>query len=170
MNYILSAPEPEDLDFLFRIENDPITWIVSDNHMPYSRYALKQYILTCKNDFYSEKQLRLMVRPEGERTAVAIVDLFAFSPLDERAEVGIIVDPALRQRGIGTAAIQLLDSYAAHTLGLDLLAAYIADDNQASINLFRKNGYDHVATLPEWVQQDGKRKNLIVLRKKLKKN
>ena len=75
MDYFLRAPEPEDLDLLFRLENDPTVWTVSSCHMPYSRYALKQYILTCQNDFFAEKQLRLMVQPAvgGQAEAIEFV-------------------------------------------------------------------------------------------------
>lgn len=166
-SYLLTAPEPEDLDFVFRIENDPVTWPLSDGHMPYSRYALRQYLLTCKNDFFAEKQLRLMVRPSDSRQAVAIVDLFNFSPIDGRAEVGIIVAPELRGQGIGTEAVSLLCDYVGQTLGLRMLAAYVPVTNEASLRLFAKCGFERVATLPEWSKIDSKWCDLAILRKKV---
>lgn len=164
--YLLTAPEPEDLDFVFRIENDPVVWPVSDCHMPYSRYALREYLLTCKNDFFADKQLRLMVRPADSHEAIAIVDLFNFSPLDGRAEVGIIVSPELRGQGIGTEAVSMLCDYAGQTLGLRMLAAYVPVNNEASLRLFAKCGFQRVATLPEWSKIGPKWCDLAVMRKK----
>lgn len=165
--FLLTAPEPEDLDFVFRIENDPVVWPLSDCHMPYSRYALREYLLTCKNDFFAEKQLRLMVRPKGEHDAVAIVDLFNFSPLDGRAEVGIVVAPEQRRQGIGAEAITMLCDYARQTLGLRLLAAYVPTTNEASLRMFAKCGFEKVAVLPEWTKIGQKWCDLAIMRKKI---
>ena len=40
----LRAMEPEDLDALYRIENDRDVWDVGENNVPYSRYILHDYI------------------------------------------------------------------------------------------------------------------------------
>ena len=42
----LRAIEPEDLDYLYRIENDKRLWDVGETNMPYSRYALHEYVLS----------------------------------------------------------------------------------------------------------------------------
>jgi diamine N-acetyltransferase len=165
MSYFLRAPEPEDLDLLFRLENDPDVWTVSSCHMPYSRYALKQYILACKNDFFAEKQLRLMVQPSKGGEAEAIVDLFNFSPLDGRAELGLLVDSACRGRGVGQEALTLLCDYAAHTLGLRMIFCQIFADNAACRHLFEKMGFTEVAVLPEWVVAEGKKHDLVVVQR-----
>ena len=160
--YFLRAPEPEDLDFLYRLENDTAIWPVSDCHMPYSRYALKQYIASCPRDFFADKQLRLMVQPKSGGEAVAIADFFNFSALDGRAELGLIVDPAKRGQGIGQQALELVMEYAEHILGLRLLAVFIFADNASCCHLFLKNDFQQVATLPEWVVFDGKKHDVAV--------
>ena len=43
-NIRLRALEPEDLDWLYRIENDEHVWKWGNSNVPYSRYALKKYI------------------------------------------------------------------------------------------------------------------------------
>ena len=40
----LRAIEPEDLDLLYRIENDRNLWNVGTTNVPYSRYTLHDYI------------------------------------------------------------------------------------------------------------------------------
>ena len=40
----LRALEPEDLDFVYEIENDTSLWALSDTQTPYSRFLIKQYL------------------------------------------------------------------------------------------------------------------------------
>ena len=50
----LRAMEPEDLDFLYNIENDRELWNVGNTNVPYSRYVLHDYIANATNDIYSD--------------------------------------------------------------------------------------------------------------------
>ena len=42
----LRALEPEDLDFLYEMENDESLWEVGNTNVPYSRQVLLDYITT----------------------------------------------------------------------------------------------------------------------------
>ncbi|PQJ23517.1 GNAT family N-acetyltransferase, partial [Tenacibaculum sp. SG-28] len=57
----LRALEPEDLEFLFQIENNETFWEVSHTLIPFSKYILKQYIANAHQDIYEAKQLRLLI-------------------------------------------------------------------------------------------------------------
>lgn len=57
----LRAPEPEDLDQLYKWENDTSLWEYGASITPYSRFELKQYLIDSKHDLFSDKQLRLMI-------------------------------------------------------------------------------------------------------------
>ena len=57
----LRAMEPEDLDWLYKIENDTTLWNVGATNVPYSRYALHDYIANAANDIYIDKQVRLII-------------------------------------------------------------------------------------------------------------
>ena len=50
----LRAIEPEDLDFLYRIENDVKLWNVGITNVPYSRYALHDYVANASGDIYTD--------------------------------------------------------------------------------------------------------------------
>jgi diamine N-acetyltransferase len=39
----LRALEPEDLEFLYALENNETDWEVSNTQAPFSKYLLKQY-------------------------------------------------------------------------------------------------------------------------------
>ena len=82
----LRAPEPEDLEVMFRFENATDVWEMSNTTGPYSRFQLKQYIEQTQNDLFADRQLRLMIE-NGNRQVVGIVDLCSFDPLHNRAAV-----------------------------------------------------------------------------------
>ena len=125
----LRALEPEDLEFIYHIENDEDIWEVSNT----------QYLENAHQDIYEAKQLRLAVCEKESHIAVGLIDLFDFDPANQRAGVGIIVqDRENRGKGIGTEALGLLINYAFQKLQVHQLYANIDMDNTASISLFTK--------------------------------
>ena len=50
LKVILRAIEPEDLDMIYDIENNPEVWNVSNTTMPYSRFALHEYIANARSE------------------------------------------------------------------------------------------------------------------------
>ena len=78
--YLLRAPEPEDLACMMRFENTPSLWEISNTTGPYSRFYLKQYIETNRNDLYEDRQLRLMIE-SPEKEVVGIIDLSSFDQI-----------------------------------------------------------------------------------------
>ena len=53
----LRALEPEDLELLYRWENDPELWEVGNTLAPYSRYILKEYIAGSDRSIYAIRGL-----------------------------------------------------------------------------------------------------------------
>lgn len=86
----LRALEPEDLDFLYEMENDESLWGMGCTNEPYSRQVLLDYITTATADIYTDKQVRLIVENE-QQEAVGIIDLMNFDPRHQRAELGIVI-------------------------------------------------------------------------------
>ena len=80
----LRALEPEDLELLYRWENDPELWEVGNTLAPYSRYILKEYIAGSDRSIYESRQLRFMIEECDTGTSVGIVDLFDFEPHPNR--------------------------------------------------------------------------------------
>lgn len=147
----LRAVEPEDLDLMYLIENDTELWSCGHNTVPFSYYALKQYLSENTNDLFRDRQLRFVIETT-EGIGVGFLDLMHFEPLHLRAEVGIVVLAEQQHCGIATEALQLLKEYAFSFLGLKQLYAYIPDDNIASQALFSRCGYKKTATLQDWLK------------------
>ena len=146
----LRAIEPEDLDLLYRIENDTTLWNVGISNVPYSRYLLHDYVAQATADIYTDRQARMMIDDEDGQT-VGIADIVNFDPANRRAEVGIIILNARRRQGYATATLLALHDYARRVLRLHQLYAYIDVRNEASLCLFQKAGFTTAARVPQWL-------------------
>ena len=156
------ALEPEDLDFILKVENTEEFWEISTTKVPYSRFLIKKYLQNSHRDIYEVKQLRLMIC-DVEGFSLGLVDIFDLEPKDRRAAIGILItDKVNRSKGYGTAVLKLIADYCFSHLGLHQLYANVTADNQASIRLFEKNEYRKVGTKKDWVLTNGKFKDEIL--------
>ena len=90
-NIHLRALEPEDLDFLYEIENNESIWEVSNTQTPYSKRVLKNYLENAHLDIYEAKQLRLVIVFSKTNERFGCIDLFDFDAKNSRAGIGIII-------------------------------------------------------------------------------
>ena len=158
----LRAIEPEDLDLLYRIENDVELWNVSTSNVPYSRYLLHEYVANNKNDIYSDGQVRMMVENlDGQ--VVGVVDLVNFDPANRRAEVGLIILNSYRRQGYGTAVLGQISDYALRILHLHQLYAYIDINNKSSLKLFEKAGFVVAAEIKDWLFDGAKYSDSVLV-------
>lgn len=160
----LRALEPEDVSFLFEIENDPDLWFYSDRIAPLSRQQLADYALSYDADPIRAGQIRLIAETVDEGEACAIVDLYDIDVRNSRAFVGIVTAPSRRRKGLSLRALHLLADYSRSFLQLQELAAKIPSVNTASARLFAKAGYVCEATLNDWLNQDGHLCDLSIYR------
>jgi diamine N-acetyltransferase len=147
--------EPGDLGFLYRWENDPLLWGVSEFVAPYSQNALKAYIENELKGIFVTGQLRLMIELKESDEVVGTIDLFDFDPMSKRAGVGIFVVPDFQRKGVASAALDLLVDYAFGHLNLRQLHCKIGVDNVASLKLFERAGFERAGVLKDWVWADG---------------
>ncbi len=144
----LRALEPEDLEFLFKIENDTSFWEVSGTKTPFSKYILKQYIANSHMDIYEAKQLRMVI--ETKQKPIGLVDLFDFEPQHQRAGIGILIDSDYQHKGYASLALELMLDYSFTILQLHQVYANIETKNIASIKLFTKAGFELVGIKKQW--------------------
>ncbi|AWK02705.1 GNAT family N-acetyltransferase [Flavobacterium crocinum] len=148
----LRALEPEDLEFIYAIENDQKIWEVSNTQTPYSRFLIKQYLENAHQDIYEAKQLRLAICQDEDFPALGLIDLFDFDPRNNRAGIGIVIQKEENKRqNIGSEALELLIKYAFYNLNLHQLYANIGVENVASIALFTKFGFEKIGIKKDWI-------------------
>lgn len=146
---ILRALEPEDIDLLFELENDTVLWKYSNRSQPYSKHLLKNYITNAHKHILEFRQIKFTITI-NKNQPIGFIDLFDYEPMHRRAAVGLVVRKENRERGYGTAALQLIDFYAKKYLQIHQLYANIALENKASIELFKGQGYIFVGKKKDW--------------------
>ena len=158
----LRALEPEDLDFLYTIENNESFWEVSSTQTPFSRFILEQYIVNSHQDIFEAKQLRLIIVDNITNISVGMIDLFEFNPLHKRAGIGILIIETEQHKGFASEAIELLINYSFNQLNLHQLFANITADNTKSLELFTKLNFKKIGVKKEWIFSKGDFKDEIL--------
>lgn len=146
----LRALEPEDLEFLFSIENDETFWEISNTQLPYSKYILKNYIENAHQDIYEAKQYRFVICNATD-TPVGMIDLFEFEPQHSRVGVGLLVLPKYQTKGYASEALELVIEYVFTRLNAHQLFANITQDNKKSIALFEKFNFKMAGIKKDWI-------------------
>ncbi len=157
----LRALEPEDLEWLYQVENDSKMWDIGPTNVPYSRFLLHEYIATSKADIYTDGQVRLVIE-NGVGDTIGLVDITNFDSKNRHAEVGIIICSNYRRKHYALITLNYLAKYALNVLHLHQLYAVIDSDNQASCKLFQKAGFQFQSDLKDWLY-DGKKYHSAVL-------
>ncbi|WP_408962301.1 GNAT family N-acetyltransferase [Polaribacter sp. WD7] len=158
----LRALEPEDLGFLYDIENNESFWEVSHTQTPFSKFILKQYIEHSHLDIYEAKQLRLMIEKKDTSEKIGMIDLFDYNPQHLRAGIGILIHPNFQQKGFASEVLSVLINYCFYQLNLHQLYANITTDNLSSISLFTKHNFQKIGIKKDWILSKGKFKDEIL--------
>ena len=104
----LRALEPEDVNILYRWENDTETWKVSNTIAPFSKHVLRKFIAEQQRDIYETRQLRLIIESKADGKPVGAIDLFDLDPYNCRAGVGILIyDKNDQGQGYASHAVSL---------------------------------------------------------------
>jgi diamine N-acetyltransferase len=162
-NINLRALEPSDIDVLYAWENDTDNWSVSNIQTPFSKFVLEQYITSAHEDIYAAKQLRLIIC-STENTPVGSIDLFDFEPNHLRAGVGILIaEKTDRRKGYASEALDILIKYCFDILNLHQIYCNITTDNESSILLFQKHGFQITGIKKQWIRSENGYKDELLL-------
>lgn len=161
----LRALEPEDLEVLYKWENDTTLWKNGASITPFSRFAIRQYIADAQYDFFQVRQLRMMIVEKTSHLPAGTVDLYDYDPLNRRAGIGILIDLCFREKGYALQALECMDAYAFEHLKLHQLYAFIPEANLPSRALFEKAGYEKTAVLKNWLAINKSWKDVVVMQK-----
>ncbi|RMA64923.1 GNAT family N-acetyltransferase [Ulvibacter antarcticus] len=165
-NIILRALEESDLEFLYNLENDENIWEISNTTTPYSKFVLKQYLENSLRDIYEVRQLRLVICLASEERALGFIDLFDFEPKHKRVGLGIIIlSEADRGNGYASETLELISNYAFKHLDVHQIYANISEENIASIELFKKAGFELSGSKKDWIFSEGKFKNELLFQR-----
>lgn len=151
----LRALEPEDLDFIYQIENDETVWEISQTITPYSRFLIKEYLESAHKDIFEVKQQRFVICKTNHE-AVGLIDVFDFDIKNKRAGVGILIyGEDNKAQGFGIKALKMIIDYCFKYLDLHQLYCNITADNLASKKLFESQNFEQIGLKKDWVFTNG---------------
>lgn len=146
----LRAVEAEDLEILYKWENNTAIWELSNTLTPFSKQVLRQYLQNAHQDIFTNKQVRFIIC-NTQNNIVGCIDLFDFDPFHLRVGVGILIaDKDDRKKGYASEALAILKKYCFLVLHLNQLYCNINSDNEASILLFEKQEFTISGTKLKW--------------------
>ena len=147
--------EPEDLEFMYGVENDDRLWNVGVTNVPYSRSMLLDYITSATGDIFADKQVRLMIENEAGET-IGMVDLMDFSPIHRRAELGLVIRKEYRGRGYASAVLDKIADYGRKVIHLHQIYAIVPEHNEKCIKVLELSDFQKTTRLNAWLF-DGKK-------------
>lgn len=150
----LRAPEPGDLAFLIKMENDRNNWWVSGTLSPWSHYTLKKYLENSGQDIAITGQQRYVVISRDYK--IGLIDFYEYHAIHQRAAIGIVISEEFRGKGYGTKALELIIEHGKTYLGLHQVYAEIPDYNEPSLRLFEKCGFERTGIKKDWIRREGK--------------
>lgn len=164
-NIFLRTPEPEDLEFLYKWENDTDVWKYGAAISPYSKYILRQYIEDAQTDIFQSKQLRFMIVLHQSQDVIGTIDLYDFDAINSRCGVGIYIDKKWRKKSFAMQALNILENYAFKFLKTNQLYAIIPVNNKASVLLFQNSKFSQTGVLEQWISTENEYEDAIVVQK-----
>ncbi len=133
----------KDADCILDWENNEENWAVSENDSKYSIFDIVALIGELQ-DVKNAKQGRWMICTKEGETPIGCVDLTGIDFENKTAEVGILIaDKNHRRKGYALMSLQLIEEQAKE-LELNKLSCSIHSGNLASIDLFKKCGYQEL--------------------------
>jgi len=161
----LRALEPSDVELLYQWENDPEIWQISQTLTPYSKFSLKEFIDSSREDIFSAKQVRFMINLLHTKQTVGILDVFDIDFMNSRAGMGILIDKNFRNQEIGTEAIELAINYLFNTLLFHQVYCNIMNNNSISLKLFEKCGFSVCGTKKDWTKTAAGYEDVVMLQR-----
>lgn len=156
---ILSTDYTENvLDFLYRNKNyfDPF-----ESTKPTGFYTYEYQFELVKNDYLSSmalKSLRLYVfEKESPDKIIGTVSLGHVTSFPYNSCIlGYKFDPDYQGKGYATTSLEFVIDYAFNTLKLHKIKAYILEDNNPSINLAKRLGFNFEGKAVQSIDVNGR--------------
>lgn len=158
-----------DIPFIYQWENDEKNWAVSERTSAYSLDEILA-LVDSANDFFETQQKRWMIVLSKTNVPIGTVDIFQGELPNQEAGLGILIaDESLRSRGYGQTAVTKAMELAEKEYNIHTFHVLVHSDNLASIQLFKKCGFQSVDLATDNFNFDLKKEYIIKLSKCLKK-
>ena len=130
-----------DVPKIFQWENDKDNWLVSETKISYTFEEINLLIESAE-DIFETGQLRLIIHDNKSKETIGTLDLFQTDFEKKSTNVGILIaDNKNRRKGYAEAAVILISKYCLESFNFEQLQCSIQSFNKASLELFKKCGF-----------------------------
>lgn len=157
-NLTLRALEKTDVDFLYRLYNDPAIMKYWFEEPYFSKTKIEENLTKQLDD----TQNRRFILQNGTE-AVGFVALFFIHGVHRKAEFAIMMDPQQQGKGYAKTATKLAMDYAFQTLNLNKLYLVVDEVNEKAIHIYEKIGFKYEALLKNEYFIDGVYHNAVYM-------
>lgn len=151
-NILLRPIENEDVEIIYRLENNTELWQYSYMSAPVSRYALLEYVKLEEFDIYQKKQFKFVIENKENRKILGQIDLYDFEVYHSRIAIGVTLLKKEQGKGYGTQAVGLAVDYCLNYLKINQIHCDISVSNKRSIKLFTNLGFTVSGRKKQWKQ------------------
>ena len=134
-------------------------WTVVPYH--YTESHAREFIAGTASDLAAGRELALAA-VDSEDTLLGAIGLANFDWSDLKAEIGYWVAAEARGRGVATAAVRLLATWAIEDLGLERVELLANPRNEASQQVAERAGFTREGTLRRYRRRHGVREDLVM--------
>jgi len=154
-NVKLRALEPNDLEMLYGWYNTAYTGSATNRDEPVSRHDLQMYILESGKDIYARKHLHLVidVKDKGVQESIGSIEFFDYEPRHQRCGINMLINSSQRDQ-FASEALQVAIHYAFHILNMHQLYCNVAANDEKSIDLFQRLGFQQVGEKKDWIRSN----------------
>lgn len=154
----LRAYEQDDIDFIHQLVNDPDIMSYWFEEAYYSKVTLNEKFQ--KDQHNNNKRSFILT---NEKQQLGLIQLIDIDYIHRKAEFAIMIDPTAQGNGYAFKATRLAMDYAFNVLNLHKLYLFVDEENEKAIHIYKKCGYQNVATLKEEFFVKGSYHNVVVM-------
>lgn len=164
MSVLLREMNSNDLDLLFKWENDKNNWLYSGLVEPYSKFDLLTFIKT-KQDLIKDTQKRFMIENNTSNNCIGCIDLFDYNETEKSVSIGVLIDKEFEGKGFGSMALKVLIELAINDYNIKVFNAKILFSNNKSVHLFERNGFVKKGNLKNYIYNEKSYKQCVYEKK-----
>ncbi len=132
--------------------------------IPFTVEKEKEFL---ENMMRSDRRLYLVAVCGGKIVGTAVFNSFERARLAHRATVSLSVEKSMWGNHIGTRFMEKLIDFGKNTAGTEIISLEVRSDNARAISLYKKFGFEKVATFPGFMKIDGEDIDCDIMRLKL---
>tara|TARA_Y100001951_G_scaffold103371_2_gene112070 strand:+ start:33565 stop:34077 length:513 start_codon:yes stop_codon:yes gene_type:complete len=160
----LRAWRESDLNTLCALRNDlALQDLLLTQARPGSLERVRRWLVD-KSD--QEQVLFFVVGRQGSGQCLGYIQLVNLRVLHGTAELGICLAPEAQGKGVGRAALQLLENYAQQVFALRKIVLQVLAE-QGAAEFYRRVGYREVGCLQAHAFQNGQYRDVLVMERLL---